>query len=98
MVLFLFALAVAVLGVAAYAHYNPGVLDITVRNYHFSGVPAWWPVALAAGVPLFLFLLHALYASVRIRMLRRASQQRPSEPSRSLSPQPGPKRSWTTEK
>jgi hypothetical protein len=93
--LFLFALALAIVGVGAYAYYNPAAHDITVRSYHFAGVPDWVPVALAAGVPLLLFLLHSVYASARIRALRRASRRRTSESSKQVSPQQGPKRSWT---
>ncbi|HSR23808.1 MAG TPA: hypothetical protein VLW53_09680, partial [Candidatus Eisenbacteria bacterium] len=83
----------------AYAHYNPGVHDITLRTYQFAGVPDWEPVALAAAVPLFLFLLYAIYAGVRIRHLRRAvrlAERRGADGSRSASTQPAPKRSWTT--
>ena len=75
MVLFLIALVLAVLGVGGYAYYNNGVHDITLPNYHFTGVPDWMPVAAAAGVILFIFLLQAIYAGVRIRMLKRASER-----------------------
>lgn len=100
MVLFLFALVLAAAGVAVYAHYNHGVQDITLRTYHLTGIPDWWILSVAAGVPLFLFFLHAIYASIRIRMLRRASERYESERystglSRSVDPQPAPKRSWT---
>ncbi len=71
MLLFLFALVVAALGVGVYAHYNTGSQDITLRTYHFLGVPDWAPVAIAAGAVLFLFFIHAVYASVRIRRQRR---------------------------
>jgi hypothetical protein len=76
MVLFLIALIVAAVGVGAYAHYNPDAHDVTLRTYHFAGVPDWMPIAAVAGVVLFLFLLHAIYASFRIRSLRRASEAR----------------------
>ena len=75
MLLFLFALVVAVAGVGIYAHYNTGAHDITLRTYHFAGVPDWMPIAVAAGTVLFLFLVQAIYASVRIRLLRRASRR-----------------------
>jgi hypothetical protein len=75
MLLFLFALVVAVAGVGVYAHYNTGAHDITLRTYHFAGVPDWMPIAAAAGAMLFLFLIQAIYASIRIRMLRRASRR-----------------------
>jgi len=73
MAFFLIALILAALGVGAYAYYNTGVHDIALRNYHFTGIPDWMPVAVVAGAILFLFLLHAIYASVRIRMLKRTS-------------------------
>jgi len=73
MLLFLLALIVAALGIGAYAHYNTGAHDITLRTYHFAGVPDWTPAAVAAGVVLFLFLIQAISASVRIRMLRNRS-------------------------
>ena len=98
MLLFLFALALVIAGVGGYAYYNPGVHDMAIRGYHVASVPDWVPVALAAGVPLFLFLLHSLYASARIRSLRRATRRRPGTPSApgsQVSPQQGPKRSWT---
>ncbi len=96
MVLFLFALVVAAVGVAAYGHYNPGVQDITLRTYRLTGVANWMVVAAAAAVPLFLFLLHAMYASARFRRLRRAVERQAGEPSRYSGPQQGPKRSWHT--
>ena len=54
---------------------------------------------MAAAVPLFLFLLHVVYAGVRVRRARRAGERladerRATETSRPPSPQPGPKRSW----
>ena len=70
MLLFLLALIVAALGIGAYAHYNTGAHDITLRSYHFAGVPDWTPAAIAAGAVLFLFLIQAISASIRIRMLR----------------------------
>jgi hypothetical protein len=79
MVLFLFALVLSALGVAIYGHYNPGALDVTVRGYHFAGVPTWMLLAGAAGVPLFLFLVQAIYASVRIRMLKRDRERLASD-------------------
>jgi uncharacterized protein HemY len=101
MLLFSFTLVAAALGVGAYAHYNPGTLDVTLSTYRFAGIPRWEVVAVAAGVPLVLFLLNAVYVSVRIRLLRRANgryttgrtfNDLPSAPE----PQPAPKRSWTT--
>ena len=67
MLLFLLALIISGLGVAAYAHYDPGAHDINFPNFHFAAVPDWVPLAIAAGVPLFLFLLNALFAPRRAR-------------------------------
>jgi hypothetical protein len=100
MLLFLLTLVVVGLGVGAFAHYNPGALDVTLYTYRFAGIPQWEVLAIAAGVPLALFLLHAVYAGVRIRLLRHASggyttgrtfNDLPS----AVGPQPAPKRSWT---
>jgi hypothetical protein len=98
MLLFLLALVVSAAGVFVYAHYNPGVHDITIRTYHLAGVPDWQPIAVAAAVPLFLFLLHAIIAGARVRRARRAMRddRRSSDGSRSVGPQAGPKRSWTS--
>jgi len=75
MLLFALALMVAAVGVGAYALYNPGAHDIILRSHHFAAVPDWVPVALAAGVPLALFLLDAAFAGSHIRMLERAVHQ-----------------------
>lgn len=75
MLLFLLALVIAAAGVGVYAHYNTGAHDITLRTYQLTGIPDWEPIAVAAGVVLFLFLIHAIYASVRIRSLRRANRR-----------------------
>ena len=87
MVFFLIALVLAALGIGAYAYTNTGVHDIALRDYHFTGVPDWVPVAVATGVVLFIFLLQAIYASVRIRMLRRATDRpRPVSAQRPVPP------------
>ena len=75
MVLFLFALVVVALGVGVFAHYNPGTMDITLRTYHLFGIPDWEVLAAAAGVPLVLFLVHAIVAGSRIRRLRHGGDQ-----------------------
>ena len=87
MVFFLIALVLAVLGVGAYAYVNTGVHDIALRDYHFIGVPDWVPVAVATGAVLFIFLLQAIYSSVRIRMLRRSTDRtRPVSAQRPVPP------------
>ena len=101
MLLFLLTLVAVALGVGAYAHYNPGTQDVTLYTYRFGGIPDWQVVAIAAGVPLVLFLLHACYASVRIRLLGHAGGRYTTgrtfdDLSGSADPQPAPKRSWTS--
>lgn len=101
MVLFSFTLIVVALGVGIFAHYNPGTMDVTVRAYHFVGVPDWEIVGAAAGVPLVPFLLHAMFASVRVRRLRRITNEYTTgrtfnDLPGSVNPQASPKRSWTT--
>jgi hypothetical protein len=86
MILFLIALIVAALGIGAYAHYNTGAHDITLRTYHFAGVPDWTPAAIAAGAVLFVFFIQAVYASIRIRLLRRASRRTSAVGSTSSRP------------
>jgi hypothetical protein len=71
MLLFSLTLIAVALGVAAYAHYNPGTTDITLYTYRVLGIADWELVAIAAGVPLVPFLLHAIAGSVRMRRLRR---------------------------
>ena len=82
MILFLIALVVAAAGVGVYAHYNTGAHDITLRTYHFAGVPDYVPIAIAAGVVLFFFLVQAIASAIRIRMARsRAASRFPSPTS-----------------
>jgi phosphatidylserine synthase len=76
MLLFLIALILAAAGIGVYAHYNTGVQDITLRSYHFTGVPDWGPAAVVAGAVLFVFLIQAVYTSIRIRVLRRRARGR----------------------
>ena len=76
MLLFLLALVAAVTGVGAYAYYNPGVHDIILGSHHYAAVPDWVPVALAAGVPLAVFLLDAVFARDHIRVLERTRRPR----------------------
>jgi hypothetical protein len=102
MLLFSLTLVVVALGVGVYAHYNPGTMDLTLRTYHLVGIPSWEVVAVAAGIPLVAFLLHAAYASLRIRRLRRrasgqyATGRTFNDLPGSVEAQPAPKRSWDT--
>lgn len=75
MVLFLFALVITVVGVGVFDLYNPGVRSIAVADHHIATVRAVVPVALAAAVPLSLFLLYALWTSPRIWLLKRAAKR-----------------------
>jgi hypothetical protein len=75
MVLFVFALVVAVVGVGLFDLYNPGVRTIAVAGQSYDSVPVWLPVALAAAAPLSLFLLYALWTSIRISLLKRAMRE-----------------------
>lgn len=100
MVLFWFALIVAIVGVGAFAAYNTGAHDITMQSYHFVAVPDWIPVAVGAAVPLSLFLLDAIFARIHIRQLKRAAEEASSQRSGGTSLVPvgkraAPKRSWT---
>ncbi len=83
MALFLIAVILAVLGVGAYSFIDGGTHDVAFRNYfHFGAVSDWILVAAVAAVILVLFLIQAIYASIRIRMLRRADGEagRPTAP------------------
>ncbi|MBO0682742.1 MAG: hypothetical protein J2P45_06265 [Candidatus Dormibacteraeota bacterium] len=82
MVLFVIALIIAAGGVGAYAYYNPGAHEITVRNYHFANVQDWEPLAVISGVVLFFFLLHAIAARRRIRRIRLALDDTPPREDR----------------
>lgn len=62
MVLFLILLVLAGVAIAAYANQNPTAHDVTVWQWHWSGVPDWIPVALAAGVVAVIFLVWMAYA------------------------------------
>jgi hypothetical protein len=81
---FVIALVGAVLAIGAYAHYNPGAHDVTLRTYHFAAIPDWVPAAVVAGGVLLLFLLHSLYARRRIRRLRLAVGGPPLEDRQSI--------------
>ncbi len=82
----LMAVILAVLGVGAYSFVDSGTHDLAFRNYfHYSAVSGWMLVAGMAAVILFLFLIQTVYASIRIRMLRRSD----GESGRSPAQRPG---------
>lgn len=64
MLLFLILLIVAGVVVGFYAAQNTGTHDITMFNWHWSAVPDWLPVVLAAAVIGGLFLLYMMYAGL----------------------------------
>ena len=73
MVMFLFALVVLAVGVAAFGYYNPGTEDVVLYHYKFGGLPRWWIPGAAGGVILFLLLLHSLFTRFRIGRVRAAN-------------------------
>src|ERR1700736_8090 len=64
MLLFLILLIVAGVVVGFYAAQNTGPHDITMFNWHWSAVPDWLPVVLAAAVIGGLVLLYMIYAGL----------------------------------
>jgi uncharacterized integral membrane protein len=82
MILFLVLLIVAFAMVAAYATGNTGTHDLTLWQWHWSAVPDWVPVVLAAAVIGGLFLLYMTYSrlvhGVRLGSMRRRVTTRES--------------------
>ena len=64
MLLFLILLIVAAVVVGFYAAQNSGAHDVTMFNWHWSAVPDWLPVVLAAATIGGLFLLYIMYAGL----------------------------------
>jgi uncharacterized integral membrane protein len=64
MLLFLILLIAAGVIVGFYAAQNTGAHDVTLFNWHWSAVPDWLPVVLAAAVIGGLFLLYMMYAGL----------------------------------
>src|SRR2546430_9957049 len=75
MILFLILLLLAAVGVGLYATENNGTHDVTLWQWHWSAVPDWAPVVVAAAVIGGLFLLFMLYSGlvhgVRVGSMRR---------------------------
>ena len=75
MILFLLLLIVAGVVVALYAAQNTASHDVTLLQWHWSAVPDWVPVVVAAAVIGGLFLLYMIYSGmvhgVRVGSMRR---------------------------
>src|SRR5438105_14419927 len=75
-------LIVAGAAVAVYASQNTATHDVTLWQWHWSAVPDWVPVVLAAAVVGALFLLYMLYSGlvhgVRVGSMRRRVTTRES--------------------
>src|SRR2546429_5394342 len=82
MILFLILLLLAAAGVGLYATENNGTHDVTLWQWHWSAVPDWVPVVVAAAVIGGLFLLFMLYSGlvhgVRVGSMRRRGTTRES--------------------
>jgi hypothetical protein len=82
MILFLILLIIAAAVVGVYATGNTGAHDITLWQWHWSAVPDWVPVMVAAAVIAGLFLLYMLYFGlvhgVRVGSMRRRVTTRES--------------------
>ena len=82
MILFLLLLIVAGAAVALYASQNTATHDVTLWQWHWSAVPDWLPVVVAAAVVGAIFLLYMLYSGVvhgvRVGSMRRRVSTRDS--------------------
>ncbi len=82
MIVFLILLIIAAAVVGVYAAGNTGTHDVTLWQWHWSAVPDWVPVLLAAAVIAGLFLLYMLYSGlvhgVRVGSMRRRVTTRES--------------------
>src|SRR3984893_1046232 len=82
MILFLILLIVAAAVVGVYATYNTGTHDVTLWQWHWTAVPDWVPVVVAAAVIGGLFLLYLVYSGlvhgVRVGSMRRRVSTRES--------------------
>src|SRR5260370_39685092 len=83
MILFLILLIIAAAVVGVYAGGNTGTHDVTFWQWHWSAVPDWLPVLVAAAVIAGLFVLYMLYSGlvhgVRVGSMRRRVTTRESE-------------------
>lgn len=82
MILFLLLLVIAGAVVALYASQNAATHDVTLWQWHWSAVPDWVPVVLAAAAIGALFVLYMLYSGVvhgvRVGSMRRRVTTRDS--------------------
>src|ERR1700737_2847608 len=82
MILFLLLLIIAGAVVALYASQNTATHDVTLWQWHWSAVPDWVPVVLAAATIGALFVLYMLYSGVvhgvRVGSMRRRVTTRES--------------------
>jgi hypothetical protein len=82
MILFLILLVIAAAVVGVYATGNTGTHDVTLWQWHWSAIPDWVPVMVAAAVIAGLFLLYMLYSGlvhgVRVGSMRRRVTTRES--------------------
>jgi uncharacterized integral membrane protein len=82
MILFLLLLIIALAVVAVYATGNAGSHDVTLGPWHWTSLPDWMPVVVAAAVIGGLFLLYMMYSGlvhgVRVGSMRRRVSTRES--------------------
>lgn len=64
MIVFFLLLLVALGLVGVYAYNNTGTHDVTFLQWHWSGVPDWMPVVVAAAVIGGLFLLYMILSGL----------------------------------
>jgi len=75
MIVFLILLIIAAAVGGVYAIGNTGAHDVTLWQWHWSAVPDWVPVMVAAAVIAGLFLLYMLYSGL-VHGLRVGSMRR----------------------
>jgi hypothetical protein len=76
MILFLVLLILAMVAVGLYAAQNTASHDVTLWNFHWSGVADWVPVVIAAGAVAALLLIYMAYAGMRSGLRHGALRRR----------------------